>query len=87
MFYVIYMGLHLKRVTMPQSGTVSHLRPWTSKPHFFDVENWVSWINKLSIDVWFVMLGHYLAEILYLKIWNLRVQFFFHIDKLIFTFV
>ncbi len=22
-----------------------------------------SWINKLSIDVWFVMIGQYLAEI------------------------
>ncbi len=23
----------------------------------------ISWINKLSIDVWFVMIGQYLAEI------------------------
>ncbi len=25
--------------------------------------NWVYWINKLSIDVWFVMIGQYLSEI------------------------
>ncbi len=37
-----------------------------------------SWINNLSINVLFVMImiGQYLAEIqlLYYKIWNLRVQ-------------
>ncbi len=27
-----------------------------------------SWINNISIDEWFVMMGQYL------KIWNLRVQ-------------
>ncbi len=33
------------------------------------------WINKVSIDVWFVRMGQqYLAEAQYLKIWNLRVQ-------------
>ncbi len=34
------------------------------KGHFF--KNWdlyIIWINKLSIDVWFVMIGQYLAEI------------------------
>ncbi len=27
------------------------------------MHSWISWINKLSIDVWFVRIGHYLAEI------------------------
>ncbi len=31
-----------------------------------------SWINKLSIDVWFVMIGRYLSEIQLFE--NLRVQ-------------
>ncbi len=34
-----------------------------------------SWINKLCIDVWFVMIGQYL------KIWNLRVQKNLNIEK------
>ncbi len=35
-----------------------------------------TWINKLSINVWFVMIEQYLAEIQLwtLNIWNLRVQ-------------
>ncbi len=33
-----------------------------------------SWINKLSVDVWFVRIGQYLAEIQLFKIWKLRVQ-------------
>ncbi len=46
------------------------------KGQFFEFEIYTSsesWINKLSIDVWFVRIGQYLAEN-YLKIWNLRVQ-------------
>ncbi len=32
--------------------------------HKGQVWNWdLFWINKLSIDVWFVMIGQYLAEI------------------------
>ncbi len=31
-----------------------------------------SWINNISIDVWFVMIGQYLAEIQLFE--NLRVQ-------------
>ncbi len=44
--------------------------PWSTKPvirvNFFEIETWTSsqsWINNLSIDVWFVMIGQYLAEI------------------------
>ncbi len=36
------------------------------KGHFFKIEIYTSsesWINNLSIDVWFVMRGQYLAEI------------------------
>ncbi len=32
--------------------------PWTTKPGSII---W-NWINKLSIDVWFVRIGQYLAE-------------------------
>ncbi len=30
--------------------------------------------NKPSVDVWFVMIGQYLAEIQLSEIWNLRVE-------------
>ncbi len=40
-----------------------------------------SWINNLSIDVWFVMSGQYL------KIWNMRVQKNLNIEKIIFKVV
>ncbi len=36
------------------------------KGQFFETEIYTSsesWINKFSIDVWFVMIGQYLAEI------------------------
>ncbi len=39
---------------------------------------WKSWINNLSIDAWFVMIGQYL------KIWNLRVQKKKNIEKIMF---
>ncbi len=44
--------------------------PWTTKPvisvFFIIIEMYTSsesWINNLSIDVWFVMIGQYLSEI------------------------
>ncbi len=40
-----------------------------------------SWINDISIDVWFVMIWQYL------KIWNLRVQKNLNIEKIIFKVV
>ncbi len=40
-----------------------------------------SWINKLSIDVWFVRIGQYF------KIWNLRVQKNQYIEKITFKVV
>ncbi len=50
------------------------------KCRFFEIEMYASseiWINHLSIDVWFVMIGQYL------KIWNLRVQKNLNIEKII----
>ncbi len=46
-----------------------------------------SWINKLSIDVWFVMIGQYLVEIQLFEIWNLRVQKNIYIEKIAFKVV
>ncbi len=37
--------------------------PWTTKPVIRVNFSTESWINKLSIDVWFVRIGQYLAEI------------------------
>ncbi len=54
------------------------LDPKTShKCQSFEIEiytAYVSWINKLSIDVGFVKIGQYLAEIQLLENLNLRVQ-------------
>ncbi len=51
---------------MSKSSINSHLWPWTTKPDirviFFIIKIYTS-INKLSIDVWFVRIGQYLAEI------------------------
>ncbi len=48
-------------------GIIVTLEHKTShKGHFFKIVIYASsesWINKLSIDVWFVMIGQYLAEI------------------------
>ncbi len=47
-----------------------HMWLWSTKPvirvNFCEIEIYASsesWINNLSIDVWFVMIGQYLAEI------------------------
>ncbi len=59
--------------------TGENMWPWTKvqktpkglKCQFLEIEMYASsesWINNISIDVWFVMIGQYL------KIWNLRVQ-------------
>ncbi len=55
------------------------------KGQFFKIEIYASsesWINNLSIDVWF-MIGQYLG-CNYLKIWNLRVQKNLNIEKITF---
>ncbi len=47
------------------------------KGQFFEILIYTaseSWINKLSIDVWFVRIGQYLAAIQLLKIWNLNIE-------------
>ncbi len=46
-----------------------------------------SYINNLSIDVWFVMIGQYLAEIQLFEIWNLRMQKNLNIQKIIFKVI
>ncbi len=54
------------------------------KCQFFEIEIYISsetWINQLSIDVWFVMIGQYL------KICNLRVQKNLNIEKIAFKVV
>ncbi len=46
---------------------LSHLWPWTTKPvirviiQIYTLSE--SWINTLSIDVWFIRIGQYLAKI------------------------
>ncbi len=63
------------------------------KGQFFDIEIYISfesWLNNISIDVWFVGIGQYLAEIIwnnYLKIWNLRLQKNLNIEKIAFTVI
>ncbi len=47
--------IHIKYVTLEHK--TSH------KGQFFEIEIYIKLINKLSIDVWFVMIGQYLAEI------------------------
>jgi len=56
--------------------TLDHKTSHTLK--CLDVASSESWINNISIDVWFVMIGQYL------KIWNLRVQKNPNIEKIIF---
>jgi len=54
------------------------------KCQFFEIEihtSSESWINNISIDAWFVMIGQYL------KIWNLREQTNLNIEKIIFKVV
>ncbi len=54
------------------------------KGKFCEIEIYASsesWINNISIDVWFVMIGQYL------KIWNLREQKNLNIEKITFKVV
>ncbi len=58
--------------------------------HFFEIEIYTSesWINKLSINVWFVMIGQYLVEIQLFE--NLEFEGAkkkFNIEKIIFKVV
>ncbi len=56
------------------------------KGQFFEIEIYIR-INKLSIGVWFVRIGQYLAEIQLFEIWNLRVQKNQNIEKITFKVV
>ncbi len=60
------------------------------KGQFFEIEIYTSsesWINKLFIDAWFVLMDNICPRYKYLKIWNLRVKFFFNIEKIAFKVV
>ncbi len=46
-----------------------------------------SWINKLSIDVWFVRIGQYLAEIQLFENLESEGAKNQNIEKIVFTFV
>ncbi len=56
------------------------MKPYATLEHKTSHKIWKIWINKFSIDVWFVMIGQYLAE-------NLRVQKNLNIEKIIFKVV
>ncbi len=74
---IIDISLRKKAICDPGPQT-SH------KGKFFEIEIYTSsesWINNISIDVWFVMIGQYL------KIWNLRVQKNLNIEKITFKVV
>ncbi len=69
------------------SITQTHVWPWTTKP-VIRVFYWDLYIiNKLSIDVWFVMIDNIWLRCNYLKIWNPRVQTNLNIDKISFKVV
>ncbi len=52
--------------------TLDHKTCPTGLVYFFWFIIDLTWINKLSIDVWFVKIGQYLLIYNSLKIWNLR---------------
>ncbi len=64
---------------------------WTTKPvlivFFFVLLRFSSesWINKLSIDLWFAMIGQYLAEIQLFWIWGCKKNL--NIEKINFKVV
>ncbi len=66
-----------------QNVTLDHKT--SLKCQFFKIEIYTSWINNLSIDVWFVSIGQYLAEIQLFE--NLRVQKNLNIEKITFKVV
>ncbi len=61
---VIYLFVYLFISNFNKNVTLDHKT--SHKGQFFEIEMYTSsesWINKLSIDVWFVMIEQYLAEI------------------------
>ncbi len=48
-----------------------YLWPWTTKPVIrVEITTSERWINKISIDAWFVRIGQYLANICILRVQN-----------------
>ncbi len=81
---VILKWLNVNDATKGTNPYVTLEHKTSLKCQFFEIEistQCESWINKLYIDVWFVMIGQYL------KIWNLRVQKNLNIDNIIFKVV
>ncbi len=69
-------------IVYPKNIYVTLEHKTSHKGQFFKIEMYASsesWINNLSIDVWFVMIGQYLAEIQLFE--NLRVQKNHNIEK------
>ncbi len=72
-----------------------YMWPWTTKPviraNYYEIEIYTSsesWINNLSIDVWFVMIGQYLARdatVCKSGIWGCKKNL--NIEKIIFKVV
>ncbi len=60
-----------------------YMWPWSKKKTVIsiNISKFEMWINNISIDVLFVMIGQYL------KIWNLRVQKNQNIEKITFKVV
>ncbi len=70
LYFLVYVTMDHKTI---HKGQFSEIEIYTSSE---------SWINKLSIIVWFVRIGCN-----YLKIWNLRVQNNQNIEKIAFKVV
>ncbi len=62
------LKLH-KNIVLLWETLHTNVPPWTTKPV---IKVNLSWINNLSIDVWCVMIGQYLAEIQ--LFWNLESE-------------
>ncbi len=66
---IYLIALIIFRLLLLYQGCCYHVWPWTTKPlkcNFFAIAIYTSskrWLNKLSIDVWFVRIVQYLAEI------------------------
>ncbi len=70
--------------------TLDHKTSHKGNVFFIIIEictSYESCINKLSINVWFVRIGQYLAGIQLFEIWNLRVQKNLNIEKIAFEAV
>ncbi len=69
LYYIINLVNNWKREFMINICLIFHIIlynmwPWTTKNSEIEIyTSSESWINMLSIDVWFIMIGQYLVEI------------------------